>query len=402
MLRSFLLLLFLGTTSLLTAQNDSLVPKKELDKTNEKVYLNYNYYKSSTINNEEFQKEIFNNLERKETLIDEIKLDEIEQQIDQKGIIESQKERGKTISKPNQPVIVGAIVISKNENLKSMISESEIESKWKKNNQRLFGPSQFDSRIEPLQLNPSIEWQNKLLQCSNSVGMIVEKEKLTSISNDLYQLDNMTSLGEKFNLCPKEAFYNQPIVGVGTAWVVGEQTLLTAWHVLERPVSHYVVVFGYQIINKNGVVNSFIPKSEIYEITAISQKNEELDVAEIKVNKTINRPALEWENTFFDPKKNNEIYMIGYPSGLPMKLALNAAVEENTHPYYFYTSLDGFQGNSGSPVFNFYTNKVIGILVSGEIDYKFNGTCYSSPLCKYPYCKGEKVIRIEQVMNAFR
>lgn len=400
-MRPFLLVLFLCLTSLLRGQNDTVVKQKKLDKTNEKVYLNYNYYKSSTITNEEFQEEIFNNLERKEELIDEIKLDEIEQQNDQKGIIESQKERGKTISKPNQPILL-PIIVSKKESLAISVSESEVESKWEKNNQRLFGPSQFDSRLEPLQLNPSIEWQNKLLQCTNSVGMIVEKEKLTPISNELFQLDNLTSLGEKFNLCPHEAFYNQPVVGVGTAWVSGEQTLLTAWHVLERPLSHYVVVFGYQIINKNGVVSSFIPKSEIYEITAISQKNEELDVAEIKVNKTINRPVLEWENTFFDAKKGNEIYMIGYPSGLPMKLALNAAVEENTHPYYFYTSLDGFQGNSGSPVFNFYTHKVIGILVSGEIDYKFNGTCYSSPLCKYPYCKGEKVIRIEQVMNTFR
>lgn len=88
--------------------------------------------------------------------------------------------------------------------------------------------------------------------------------------------------------------------------------------------------------------------------------------------------------------------------GLPMKVALNASMQGNTNPQFFYTSLDAFQGNSGSPVFQLDTHKVVGILVSGEIDYKWNGSCNASTLCRIPYCNGEKAIRIEQIMSVLQ
>jgi len=58
-----------------------------------------------------------------------------------------------------------------------------------------------------------------------------------------------------------------------------------------------------------------------------------------------------------------EVYMIGHPSGLPQKVAVNASVRSLEGAAYFYTSLDAFQGNSGSPVFDRNTGEVIGILV---------------------------------------
>lgn len=273
-----------------------------------------------------------------------------------------------------------------------------IQNGKKKKVIRLIGPSQYDSRIEPLQLDKDLEWQNKILQITESVGMIVEREKLTSISKNLYQLDISQNLGKVYRLCPNEAFFSQPIAGVGTAFICNEKNMLSALHVFERPLEHYAIVFGYKIISKNGVVDVFIDKNDIYYPQSLFKKDEELDVVEFIVDRKFNRPVLEVENSKAIDQRESEIYMVGYPNGLPIKLALNASIVENDHQLYFYTSLDSFQGNSGSPVFNFYTNKVIGILVSGEIDYKFNGNCNEVPLCKYPHCKGEKVIRIEQVL----
>ncbi len=264
---------------------------------------------------------------------------------------------------------------------------------------RLVGPSQYDSRIEPLQLDIREDWQNNILLKTESVGMIIEIEKLTAISKLIYQIDVSQKLGTINKLCAGSPFFSQPIAGSGTSFIFGEDTVLTALHVLQRPLKYYAIVFGYKVISQNGVVDVFIDKNNIYYPKKIVRKLQEFDVVELKVDRKFNRPILQWEESKKIDKNNNEIYMLGYPNGLPLKLSINASILENTHPFFYYTSLDGFQGNSGSPVFNFYSNKVIGILVSGGIDYKFNGTCNYLPHCKYPFCKGEKIIRIETVAN---
>lgn len=297
------------------------------------------------------------------------------------GIIDSGNKEDGNSSLPNNDSIV-------------IISNNESSTK------RLYGPSQFDSRIELLELNPYINWQYKLLLNSESVAMIIEKEKLSQLAKELYLLDTSKTLGKSYGLCKDEAFYNQPIAGIGTAFIISENTMITANHVFERPLTNYIVIFGYKIlVAKTGVTDYYFDKKDIYFPKSISKRNDELDIVEFTVDRNFERPILEWENSSKLAIQNSEIYMMGYPSGLPIKVALNAAIEDGDHPYYYYTSLDSFQGNSGSPVFNFYTNKVIGILVSGEIDYKFNGNCYYSPVCKIPYCKGEKVIRIERFME---
>lgn len=220
---------------------------------------------------------------------------------------------------------------------------------------------------------------------------------MTAISKKVYQIDISQKLGNVYRLCPDEAFYNQPVTGIGTAFITGGNKMLTAKHVLERPLQFYAVLFGYKIISQGGAVDVFVDENDIYYPKSILKKDDDLDVIEFIVDRNFNRPILETENSKSLLIENNEIYMIGYPNGLPVKLALNASIVENNHLFYFYTSLDGFRGNSGSPVFNFNSNKVIGILVSGEIDYKFNGTFNEVPVCQYPYCKGEKVVRIEEV-----
>lgn len=264
---------------------------------------------------------------------------------------------------------------------------------------RIKGPSQYDSRIEPTQLNAGVAWQHEILLRSESIGMLIEVENLQQVSKTVYKLDISQSLGEKLNLCKDEAFYSQPSIGVGTAFIFDQKSMLTALHVLERPLKFYVVVFNYKIISKNGVVNAFVAEDDIYYPQQIIRKNDEVDIVEFSVDRNFNRPVLQWANSKNIDEENSEVYTIGFPSGLPMKIALNASILENDHPFYYYTSLDSFQGNSGSPVFHFNTHKVIGVLVSGELDYRFNGNCNESPVCSYPYCKGEKVIRIEEILN---
>lgn len=292
----------------------------------------------------------------------------------------------------NTPIIFD----KKSKSAKTRIIESDDEIAVK----RLYGPSQFDSRIELQQLDINIGWQLELIKKSQSVAMIVEKENLHQLSGDVYVLDVSQTLGTKHGLCRDEAYSGQPSAGIGTAFIFGKNAMLTAAHVFERPITDYVILFGFKILVASTLVpDNYFYRKDIYFPQAITKRDDELDIVEFKVDKDFDRPVLGWEKSSDIKKESSEIYMIGHPSGLPTKVALNAGIEDDAHPFYFYTSLDSFQGNSGSPVFNLQTNNVIGVLTAGEVDYKFNGNCYYSPVCRLPYCKGEKVVRIEKVVE---
>lgn len=278
-------------------------------------------------------------------------------------------------------------------------SVSEIENALENSRARLIGPSQYDSRIELLQMNPSIAWQFSIFKKCESIGMIIEKEKLNQIAKNLYALDISQTLGKTYSLCLSEPFSNQVVAGIGTAFIYSNNTMITAKHVFERPLKDYVVLFGFKIVNITGAVENYYDASNLYYPKSIVSNIDDLDIVQFSVDRNFDRPVLEWEDSKKIKKEESEIYMLGHPNGLPIKVALNASIEDDSSPLFYYTSLDSFQGNSGSPVFNFFTNKVIGILVSGELDYKFNGNCNYSPVCKVPYCKGEKVIRIEEIIK---
>lgn len=267
------------------------------------------------------------------------------------------------------------------------------------NRKRLKGPTLFDSRIEIRDLNQNIFNQYAILENSKSVAIIVEKNLLSKVSDSISYLDLTSKLGDLYTLCEKEAFRNQPVAGVGTAFISGDQSLTSASHVFSGPLSNYAVIFGFQIINNVGAYASFFESRNIFYPTEVINKSEELDVIIFKVDRPLERTILQPNETSII--KDTEVYMIGYPMGIPQKVAVNARVYDIDHPEYFYTTLDAFQGNSGSPVFNANTHKVIGVLVSGELDYRWNGQCNESTLCKLPYCKGEKVIRMDRITREF-
>lgn len=277
---------------------------------------------------------------------------------------------------------------------KSIIESPEERAPFRKD--RIAGPSQFDSRIELRQLNPLITWQQNILQNARSVGLVIKKENLAMVTDSIYKISMGITLGQKYSLCPGQAFADQPIAGEGTAFLINGEEIMTAAHVLSEPIQNYALVFGFEVINKVGAYEALIPVENIYYLNQITFRDEALDVAIARLDRSADRKALS-----LSPKAaltpGTEVYMIGYPSGLPQKVALNASIHATGYLQYFFTSLDAFQGNSGSPVFRLDTHEIIGILVSGELDYAWNGSCNVPVMCKVPYCQGEKAIRISEV-----
>ena len=69
-----------------------------------------------------------------------------------------------------------------------------------------------------------------------------------------------------------------------------------------------------------------------------------------------------------EPRVNDDLTVIGHPSGLPTKIAGGAKLR-SLHNGFIRASLDTYGGNSGSAVFNSSTFEVEGILVRGETDF---------------------------------
>ena len=101
--------------------------------------------------------------------------------------------------------------------------------------------------------------------------------------------------------------------------------------------------------------------------------------------------------------RNDKLYVIGHPNGLPLKIADHAVVNSDVAESTFQATLDTFHGNSGSPVFNATTHHVVGILTGGAPDFKL---LRIEGLLK-PYCwglahaapedTGETVTRVTQL-----
>nr|WP_295922828.1 serine protease [uncultured Dyadobacter sp.] len=254
----------------------------------------------------------------------------------------------------------------------------------------------MEKRVDLRALTPEIAWQKQILNNARAVAVVVEKNKLHAVTDSIYQLDVGLTLGQQFRLCPGTPFLNQPVIGVGTAFISGEQTMITANHVFLDDPGRYAIIFGFEMVNKTGAYEALIPLKDIYFPTRIIQASEVLDVAVFEVSRPLKRPVLQYSLSGLPPIYSS-IYMIGHPYGLPKKVALNASVQSNGYAEYFYTTLFASQGNSGSPVFDLNTNRVIGVLVSGEVDYTWNGSCNVPSVCRIPYCKGEKVISIGSV-----
>ncbi|MBD64209.1 MAG: hypothetical protein CME62_03325 [Halobacteriovoraceae bacterium] len=190
-----------------------------------------------------------------------------------------------------------------------------------------------------------------------------------------------------YNLCSDEKFANQPLLSDCTGFLVGDDLLVTAGHCItdyntdvEDKVTsdceNYSWVFDFKKNGKKGVSLKNVSPDNVYKCKRVIKAayldldlaaNHE-DYAVIQLDrKVVGRTPLKLRGKG-NIRKNTKLYVIGHPSGLPMKFADGARVFE-IFDTYFATNLDTFGGNSGSPVFNAVTNRVEGILVRGDTDY---------------------------------
>ena len=259
----------------------------------------------------------------------------------------------------------------------------------------------------------------QLREMANSVAIFVHRKQVqisgSSVRLDGYTLNEMGELGwlvpeENIPLCTGELFTTQIAPGFCTGFLIEEDLLVTAGHCVDKvPCEDIGIVFGYQLESENAIAtvsteNVFYCK-EILSKESPGQANDFLDYAVIQLDRRTGRTGLAYENSD-QVEKNEEVAVIGHPSGLPMKIASNAVVLSNEYDSpFFTTNLDTFGSNSGSPVINLNSYQVAGILVRGTTDYVVSDDKLCIQVNRCPEsgnveCSGENVTKIALVSNS--
>jgi len=241
----------------------------------------------------------------------------------------------------------------------------------------------------------------QFIEMANSTAAMISQEKIKY--NGTTATISEKSLADMYKLCPSERFRNQPIAATCSGTLIAPDIIMTAAHCYDLPKQacrDYRWVFDYKV-SKESQSSVTVNAQNVYECEKVifNEMNGTYDYALIKLKKSVN------DRTFAPLSKaqikvNDPLVLIGHPSGLPTKIAADAFVLQ-VEPTVFVSNVDAFSVNSGSGVFNASTGEVMGILVSGRMDYESKGNC--STLKVYDMKEGnESVMRVDKILEFLR
>ncbi len=227
------------------------------------------------------------------------------------------------------------------------------------------------------------------MQAASVAGFVLQKNLVKNPHTNQYTLaPHVPTLSVwihnkyKVPLGENENFSKERVLAYGTGSLVTPKTILTAAHVVYTPNSNELdlemikgsyVVFDYFMEDADKCPNQF-SENQVYTIKKVLLhsycRGTGLweDWALVKLDReVIGRVPLKLDHA---PIQNSwELYMLGFPNGLPGKITGNATIMKNLQAGYFECKVDACGGNSGSPLCRFDTGEVVGILCEGNADY---------------------------------
>lgn len=219
--------------------------------------------------------------------------------------------------------------------------------------------------------------------------------------DSIYLMNTNTSFGDAFRLCRNERFYDQPSTSLCTTFAVNDSTFITAGHcVTGNSFKNTYIVYGYKMFSPDSVKTVY-EDSLVFKIKNVRKRvvSSTWDYAVLTSDRAVPKDLqLPYSNK--NIKLSDRLYVIGYPSGLPVKSA-GGARTRYLRGQYLKISLDTYGGNSGSPVFDNQTHEVKGILIRGETDFVRRGNCTVSKRCPDNGCAGEDVVYLNRLIKFF-
>ncbi|MBX3021949.1 MAG: trypsin-like peptidase domain-containing protein [Bdellovibrionales bacterium] len=207
--------------------------------------------------------------------------------------------------------------------------------------------------------------------------------------------------GQSFGLCASEPFYNQETAAYCSGFLIAPDTVVTAGHCVRNEAScnNTRFVFGFAMPNSQNVPRT-VPSAMVFSckqlVHSVSYAQGE-DFAVVRLDRPVTHVAPLSFRTQGSVSVGEDLMVIGYPLGLPVKIAGGAQVREVRNEH-MVANLDTYGGNSGSAVFNSVTGAVEGVLVRGEMDWDIENGCRISKRCSNNGCRGEDITLIERVL----
>ena len=253
-----------------------------------------------------------------------------------------------------------------------------------------------DDRIDLYQTENS-----KLLSLADSTVALMPARSVMS-EGAVSRLDT-SPYGTGNGLCKEEPFYDQVTAAFCSGSLVAPDVIMTAGHCItsDSSCANTKFVFGFAVKEKDKMPLS-VATSDVYgckKLLGREQVNNGADWALIKLDRPVTGHTPLKMNLSGVIENKTPIVVIGHPAGLPTKIAGGATVRDASKEGYFIANLDTYGGNSGSAVFNAHSGLIEGILVRGENDYVYRGSCRVSNVCSDTGCRGEDVTKISSVSD---
>jgi uncharacterized protein (TIGR03382 family) len=177
-------------------------------------------------------------------------------------------------------------------------------------------------------------------------------------------------------LCAGERFLAQPTAADCTGVLIDDDLVLTAGHCIDNDAQCTDFAFVFDYFERAPGEMEQVNSSDLYSCRELLVRSVsaaggggQVDFAVVRLD----RPALSRKPVklrISALKKDEPLFSVGYPSGLPAKVDQGARVIDPRGAMgdYFLLNSDTFAGSSGSGIFD-ANRQLVGVLVRGGFDF---------------------------------
>ena len=253
-----------------------------------------------------------------------------------------------------------------------------------------------DSRLDYYEIeDPLLQKMSNSIAAMIPLGALIEKvDYYKLISNDLGVVSN----------CNRIDFKDQTSLAECSGFLIEDNKLVTSGSCIKtvEDCNRYVWAFGFKrkISKKSNYRINILEKNEVAFCKSIIKRvhnlsaNISFTIIELDIDHLvpIDKLGVVAENT---TKRNDQVLMMGYPQGLPLKLSSNSTVS-SVYQNSFRANLDSAKSSAGSPVFDPKTLLVKGIYLTGPRAKPNSNRCYK-PLRRSHSKSYERIMHINQI-----